>query len=451
MTNPDAPTTPADGIVERVSRWTARRTTRRSALARTGRAAMLLAVGSSFALAMEERAEARVCGQSGVAPKCATYDCSATWGWCWYASGCCAGGQLKKICDCCAPNTPHPVGYCPSGTRVLCIMESCGEDPRLMRRPVLRPDADPIDLALEASAIRYPGGSPGVVIGDANDPGWTALAASIGRIVDGPVLLTGRGGLDDRVARELARLRAEHAWIVSPEPGRIDGALSGVRGNVPVDAGDVESASGQLAEWSRQRSGARRAVVVTAGGTRALGSAAALAHGTGVPLIIAPADRAAALLTEPRDVRAVTVVAGSESEAGDLPGATVIASDSATELAARVAARHHIAAPAPTLCVAQVEDLDSAVALSTWRAPVGLVDSGLGPLLGLALEVRTDLEQAVLVGDHGSGVVHDLQSVINEFEAHLLTGSAGQGLPVIPQPHDERPVPTAEPHEPTPW
>ena len=43
----------------------------------------------------------------------------------------CAGGALKKICDCCRANHPNVHGYCPSGTNVLCIVESCGADPRV--------------------------------------------------------------------------------------------------------------------------------------------------------------------------------------------------------------------------------------------------------------------------------------------------------------------------------
>ena len=75
--------------------------------------------------------------QSGITPKCDTFDCVGpgdVWGWCWYASdGCCANGGLKKICDCCTVNYPNVHGYCPSGTNVRCIVESCGTDPRVLK------------------------------------------------------------------------------------------------------------------------------------------------------------------------------------------------------------------------------------------------------------------------------------------------------------------------------
>ena len=85
-----------DKLTESAARWLAGRQTRRSFLGRLGRGAMLVAGGSTLAtLLLDQEAEARVCGQSGVSPKCDTYDCGDVWGWCWYASGCCAGGELK--------------------------------------------------------------------------------------------------------------------------------------------------------------------------------------------------------------------------------------------------------------------------------------------------------------------------------------------------------------------
>jgi hypothetical protein len=35
---------------------------------------------------------------------------------------------------------------------------------------------------------------------------------------------------------------------------------------------------------------------------------------------------------------------------------------------------------------------------------------------------------------------YDLQSALNDFQTHQLVGQAGDGLPVIPQPRDERPI-----------
>lgn len=69
-----------DEIVERWGRRTAARTTRRAFLGRVGKAAVLVAGGPAL---LVERAEARVCGQSGVAPKCPTFACDmpdSVWG-----------------------------------------------------------------------------------------------------------------------------------------------------------------------------------------------------------------------------------------------------------------------------------------------------------------------------------------------------------------------------------
>ena len=70
-------------ITERVSRWLAARTTRRSFIGNVGRIGLVATGGALVSQVLSERAEARVCGQSGVSPKCPTYDCFApsVWGW----------------------------------------------------------------------------------------------------------------------------------------------------------------------------------------------------------------------------------------------------------------------------------------------------------------------------------------------------------------------------------
>jgi hypothetical protein len=55
-----------DDAVEQVGRWTAARFTRRSLFGRAGKAAVLVAGGPVIATLLVDRAEARVCGQSGV-------------------------------------------------------------------------------------------------------------------------------------------------------------------------------------------------------------------------------------------------------------------------------------------------------------------------------------------------------------------------------------------------
>jgi hypothetical protein len=43
-------------------------------------------------------------------------------------------------------------------------------------------------------------------------------------------------------------------------------------------------------------------------------------------------------------------------------------------------------------------------------------------------------------GQLGSGGIWELQSILNGFEVNRLIGVSGQGLPVINQPVDERPI-----------
>ena len=74
-----------DTTVERMGRWTAARTTRRSFLHRLGQLAVFVAAGPTIAGLLIREAQARVCGQSGVTPKCDTFDCNGAddvWGWC---------------------------------------------------------------------------------------------------------------------------------------------------------------------------------------------------------------------------------------------------------------------------------------------------------------------------------------------------------------------------------
>ena len=185
-----------DRVVEGWSRRLAARSTRRSFLGKVGRTSVLVAAGPSLATLLAGRADARVCGQSGVSPKCPTYDCvgpGTVWGWCWYASGdvCCAGGGLKKICDCCKLAHPNVHGYCPAGTNVFCIVESCHADPRVMNVPVLPfGGGDTAFVAASVSRARFPTGStPSAppVLADAGDARMIAVAAPLAVVTGAPL------------------------------------------------------------------------------------------------------------------------------------------------------------------------------------------------------------------------------------------------------------------------
>jgi hypothetical protein len=56
---------------------------------------------------------------------------------------------------------------------------------------------------------------------------------------------------------------------------------------------------------------------------------------------------------------------------------------------------------------------------------------------------RSGFRQVYVAGANGAldnDGYYETQSLVNGFEAHLLVGVAGQGLPVIPQPESERPL-----------
>lgn len=440
-----------DGLVEHVGRRLAGRTSRRGFLAQAGRVAVVVAGGSTIAVALERPAIARVCGQSGVSPKCPTYDCPDTWGWCWYAKGCCAGGLLKKICDCCAPNTPNPVGYCPSGNRVKCVVESCGADPRLQTRIIRRLRShDMVELALTAGRTRFgEAGRPVAVLGDMGVRGLAAAALSLGRVADAPVLLTDPAALDGRVHDELGRLGTEFVLLVG---GRFSPAVAaalvaeGRTVGFVTEQTDGILAAAEAARWSRARSGARSAVAVMPGiALNAVGAAAAFAAAKGWPLVIGDGPESLAVLHEPEPVRRTYVVTDDASHAGLFPGGEAIAATSAAGLAIGIADRMVAEGVSrDTVVLTPAEHTDAQLGLAALGAP--MVTYRPGTLEGAWNWLhanRAGVQRAFVAGladEFGDRPYYDLQSLLNEFEAHLLIGQSGQGLPVITQPRDERPI-----------
>ena len=205
----------------------------------------MLAVGPALAsMIASRRADARVCGQSGVSNKCSTYDCVGegnVWGFCWYARGCCADGGLKKICDCCGHNFPNVHGYCPAGHNVFCIVESCHGDPRVMTVPVARVVL-PADARGSAqwSALIYPaGGGPRVVIASSADQQFSAVVAPHASSAQVPLLLTDPTRLTPAVIAELQRLGATTAEVWGAFSNRVLEDLARyVRIDRPTTSGD---------------------------------------------------------------------------------------------------------------------------------------------------------------------------------------------------------------------
>jgi hypothetical protein len=443
-----------DGGIERLGRRLAARTTRRTFLDRAGKLAVLVAGGPALATLLTERAEARVCGQSGVSPKCPTFDCTypdSVWGWCWYASpGCCAGGGLKKICDCCTRDWPNVHGYCPSGTNVRCIVESCATDPRVMHVPVQRAAGlTAAGVSMAASRLRPAGRGGAVVIGDADDALAAAVAAPVGTHLDAPVLLTGRGRLSSGVLAEVQRLAAERAVLVGPVPAAYADELRayGLEVFHVGAAATLPAVSVAVARWLLERTGGRRAVCVETTGESARAAAAAGAHAAllGQPLLLGLT--AARELTDDGTI-AATLLVGPEAagEAGSLAGGfpTRAATRAALslELATLAATVHDRRSLAVHLVPEGNPDVGPGVA-----GAGGIVlhhpDGALGAARGWLIEHHPRVARAVVagtVGALGDQGVHDLQAALHRFDTHRLQGVAGQGLPVISQPLPEREI-----------
>jgi hypothetical protein len=434
-----------DRVAERVARWLAARITRRSFLGRLGRGAMLVASGSVVAtLLSEDPAAARVCGQSGVAPKCPTYDCDETWGWCWYATGCCANGGLKKICDCCAPiDFVH--GYCPSGTNVLCIVESCGNDPRVQTAPTTRLQLDdPVALSAAASRARHgPGSQPDVVLAPI-DPLWAGVAAPYAAGRRAALLLTSGTALAAATVAELQRLGTRRAALFGAP---LSGALADQLGRYGIES-EVVHASGDVVEVARDvateraRAGSNRAFCVEAGGVSAMAAplAGAAAAAMGHPLLIGTASARA-------HGAVLTYLVGPEAaaNAASVPGGHPLRTAALDQLSAEVAE----AAAVGNGDISSVGLLPGdrpalAAGLLSFGAPILLHGPAqLGVLRDWMFARRDRFRRVVVAGTAGAldtNGYYEVQSLVNAFEAHLLIGVDGQGLPVIEQPNQERPL-----------
>jgi hypothetical protein len=436
--------------LEAVSRWLANRTTRRSFLGKVGRGAVLVASGSALAtLVVGDEAQARVCGQSGVSPKCPTYDCDDEWGWCWYATGCCAGGELKKICDCCRLDHPNVHGYCPSGHNVYCIVESCGADPRVQVVALRRvPSDDAVLLSTGASRARFGDGSAKEVwLVEAGQTLAAAVTAPMAAKQGLPLLLARGNALGAHLIAELQRLGATK--VVLRGSGflpTVDAEL--VRYGITVEHADPDgSVAGVTAVADRfaaeqRAAGVRRAVCVEAAGMSgdAAPLAAGLAMAKGYPLVIG-VDRAKAAGF------VLTYLVGPEAaaRAEEVPGGQPLSDGSWAGLSAKLADVAYRAEGSSAPAVAMVADGGpSPAGLVTTGGPILVHEPGsVGGVRDVLFTARDRIRSIVLGGATGALTTdgyYELQSIVNGFEAHKLIGVSGQGLPVIDQPVSERPL-----------
>ena len=433
-----------DNAVELVSRWLAARITRRSFLGRMGRLALMVAAGPSLAMLLAQRAEARVCGQSGVSPKCQTFDCVGeghVWGWCWYASpGCCANGGLKKICDCCVYDWPNVHGYCPSGTNVKCIVESCWADPRVQAVTLDQiAHDDPTEVARALSMRRYAAGSQPVVRLVSTDALWSAPIAPLAAVEGVPLLLSDHDSLAPAAIAEIQRLGASTVRLIGS--GGLD---SGVRDElaryvtVTQDGNETSAgpASARAAVGVVAAGGGERLLCVAEDGLSAdaaacVGAAASLLQ---FPVVVgADAAQGYHATYEP----AVSYFVGPE--AADVAGS--FAGGHPLRSATRIGLAQELASVA-----IDVEEL-SAVDIAVVSTSASTAEAGLavgGCLVLIHSDALLDASASVWVREHqpaltsavevgtvgtlGEAAVWELQAALNHYDVDQLVGVPGQGL-----------------------
>ncbi len=435
-----------DRVTEHAARWMASRASRRTFLAGVGKVAMATAGGAALATVFDTQAQARVCGQSGVSPKCPTYDCQTPgfWGWCWYASpGCCTNGGLKKICDCCLTGWPNVQGYCPGGAAVYCVVESCLEDPRAMRLPIERWKAEhPAEVSLLRLASRPSGSTATIVVAEADDPLVGAIALPVAAELGAPLLLIRTDDARPAVLDELRRLGVSRIVVVGP---RFADTVLGPLGTVGIvevlhRASDVASVSVEVASWLLARTNRSDVVVIGAEpqSIALAGPAAAVAAHRVAPVLVGPDAAGAVAEIAGRTLRPLLIGATVNGLTGKSPSALSL------DLAAEVLSR------------------DGGNGLTISFAPVGAPTQALGvaPVGGIVVlhdestvgdelrdwvsARRSRFARAELLMSGPSALTNDgvyaLQSALNGFDAHLLTGRGGDGLPVWPQLPDERSI-----------
>lgn len=459
--------TTIDRVVEGASRWLAARTSRRSFLATTGKVAVVTAGGATLASVFATRAEARACGQSGVSPRCPTYDCvgpDVVWGWCWYASpGCCTNGGLKKICDCCKRNHPNVHGYCPDGHNVYCMVESCLEDPRLQRVALERTFAtDAVDVSLARIATRPAGTTPHVVVAS-SEPLAAALAGPLANRLGLPLALTDPNGMRPGLASELTRLGVKRATVVAAGlSGALIDALRSVVSDVDLVGSPTDIAVASVDVALRQSEGRDTTDAVCIGADALsvdlAAAASSYAAARNMPVLIG-IDAVNAFRAQ-SGRGGSTLLVGDSSASGEslVADPIVVKGNDPRSISLALADRlFDLSATAAVAAGTTPEKFGLAfVPASSARIGVGYVPTG-GPVIvhsdGVVTPELRDWLQArrsrfavaecllSIAGSLPDSGVLELQGAMNGFDRQFLRGDDdGVGIPVFAQPLEERPI-----------
>ncbi len=448
-----------DATVEQLGRWTAARTTRRSFLHRIGQLAVVVAAGPVIGTLLAKRAEARVCGQSGVTPKCATFGCEgagAVWGWCWYASdGCCRNGGLKKICDCCILNYPNVHGYCPAGTNVACIVESCGEDPRVLTTEIVGLTWDGDEGFFGSAAEAAHRSARRVVIADTTDP-WTALIAGpLAGVLGVPLMAVRPEGLTMLQLARLTRWSTNAAMLVGPVSATVVNRLTeaGIRTDIVSSSTDRTTVCVEVATRVNALNDINRSVSVATTGLSAQVAplAANFASLAGFPLAVGPAATDAIgmpTLAVGPEVPTSSVV-GSERTIGQTVNAISLELADLAAATPFVDGRRVTLVPEGTVDIAGLINLESTIVYH----PINQLGTTADWLTyqGLRAGKWTNVFVLQGPGQLTTDQYWRLQGTVNGFRVDDLMGVSGQGLPVIRQPMAERPIGMARTDGALPW
>ena len=431
-----------DDRIERITRWTAARLTRRSFFHRAGQVAMMVAAGPAVANILAKQADARVCGQSGVTPKCETFDCNGiddVWGWCWYANdGCCANEGLKKICDCCTVNYPNVHGYCPSGTNVRCIVESCGQDPRVLNVE-LAPITWDATTGYHHAAILAGHAAASMVVAAPADDDWALLiAAPLAGVLGVPLLPVGND-LSAADASLLEQLGTTRVFTVGDFGG--NNPFSAFESQSVSDSAEPTQLSIDVATYIRQINDVNRTVTVATTGLSAEAAplAANLAALNGFPLAVG-SDATAA-------IGMPTIYIGPEPTDADVPEERTSSTnlqDLSIELADLASAAPFVPADRVTIAPIGTPDI---IGLLNLRTPLVLHPlNALGPAAkwfethSLRYGLLSGVYFTTGPGELTTAEYWTMQGMVNGFRVDQLQGVSGEGLPVIRQPWAERPI-----------
>jgi hypothetical protein len=438
-----------DSSAENMARWVAARSTRRSFLAGVGRVAMIGVGTKAVSAVLTDQAQARVCGQSGISPMCPTYDCvgpDVVFGYCWYASpGCCANGGLKKICDCCGVGYKNVQGYCPEGSAVYCVVESCLEDPRVQSVPLERyAVADAVEASIAALIDRPSASTPTVVLVVGDDPLMAAVAMPVAAELGAPLIACDRATIRPALGDELKRVGVRKIVVVGSFAPPLMTALESF-GTVEriTSANDPASMSVETAKWLAQRSGFFESVCVGAGsGALTLAPVAgAYAAQRRRPLLIS-ADAVGAFLA---DRSAAVALIGTEVAAATsrFAGSVSINSDD-PQLVSLTVANRTLRAVSGTMRITFADASQSSIVppLASGSLVVLVPPLSNDVLRDWLMLYRKRFSAAVLAravsAPDDDALVYSLQSALNGYDAHLLSGNDGDGLPVFAQPLEEQ-------------